>query len=122
MTDTADSYAGGTNINGGAINFNALSTLGSGQIGINGGTLVWATGNTADISVRTVTINAGGATFNTSGRNLTLAGPIGNNGSGGLTLVPGSALVTLGGSNTVNTYRGGTTLTGGTLLIAGSGR
>ena len=103
------------------MNFNALGALGGGPISLNGGTLVWAAGNTADISARTVTINAGGATFNTSGQGLTLANPIGNNGSGGLTLMPGAALVTLGGGSTVNTYRGGTTLTGGTLLIAGAG-
>ncbi len=120
VTNTANGYAGGTNVNGGTLNFNAASTLGSGPISFNGGALQWAAGNTADISMRTVTINAGGATIDSLSQNLNLANTIGNGGAGGLTLSPGTATITLGGSNTVNTYRGGTTLTGGELLISTS--
>src|SRR5690606_35497128 len=37
-----NTYSGGTNINGGLVNFNALSNFGSGTITLNGGGLQWA--------------------------------------------------------------------------------
>ena len=46
-----NSYAGGTTITGGFINFNSATSFGTGPITIDGGGLQWATGNTADISV-----------------------------------------------------------------------
>src|SRR5262249_39039465 len=55
----------------------------------------WASGNTADISSRTVTIGSSGATLNTNGNNVTLANSIGNNGSGALTKI-GNGTLTLG--------------------------
>ena len=57
----ASTYTGATNINAGTLNFSALNNLGSGTaINFGGGTLQYASGNTADISARTVTLNAGG--------------------------------------------------------------
>jgi len=47
-----NSYAGGTTITGGFINFNSANSFGSGLITINGGGLQWATGNSADISAQ----------------------------------------------------------------------
>ena len=117
----ANTFTGATYLNGGVVNFNALGALGTGSnIYFDGGTLQYATGNTVDISGRTVTINPGGATIDTNGNHVIFASGIGNSGIGGLTLndtngSPGS--LTLEGTNT---YTGATTVSAGTLDITGS--
>ena len=86
LSNTANTYAGSTNVNGGVLQFAALGSLGSSSaINFGGGTLKYATGNSDDISNRTVTINAGGGTLDTNGNNVPINHPIGNGGSGGLT-------------------------------------
>jgi autotransporter-associated beta strand protein/T5SS/PEP-CTERM-associated repeat protein len=107
-----NSYAGGTTITGGTINFNSASSFGSGLITINGGGLQWATGNSADISAQLAAFGAGGATFDTNGNNVTLAASL--SGLGGLTKT-GAGTMTLSG---VNSYQGGTTINGGALAVA----
>ncbi|MBV9456953.1 MAG: autotransporter domain-containing protein, partial [Bradyrhizobium sp.] len=78
----------------------------------NGGVLQFLAGFS---SSRTVTLNAGGGSFDTNGNNVTLSGTIG--GSGSLTKV-GSGTLTLTASNT---YAGGTAINAGTLLLSGIG-
>ena len=107
-----NSYAGGTTITGGFINFNSANSFGSGLITINGGGLQWATGNSADISAQLAAFGAGGATFDTNGNNVTLAASL--SGLGGLTKT-GAGTMTLSG---VNSYQGGTTINGGTVAVA----
>jgi autotransporter-associated beta strand protein len=107
-----NSYAGGTTITGGFINFNSANSFGSGLITINGGGLQWATGNSADISAQLAAFGAGGATFDTNGNNVTLAASL--SGLGGLTKT-GAGTMTLSG---VNSYQGGTTINGGALAVA----
>jgi len=107
-----NSYAGGTTLTGGFINFNSANSFGSGLITINGGGLQWATGNSADISAQLAAFGAGGATFDTNGNNVTLAASL--SGLGGLTKT-GAGTMTLSG---INTYQGGTTINGGTLAVA----
>ncbi len=85
----------------------------TGAIRLSNGTLRWATGNTSDISARTVTIDSGGATFDTNGNNFTLANAVGNSGSGSLTKT-GIDTLTLDGSNI---YIGATTVSLGTLAL-----
>ncbi|NDC75438.1 hypothetical protein EBZ70_09185, partial [bacterium] len=110
----ANTYTGATEITGGAINFANLGNLGAGtQILLAGGGLVWGTGNTADISARTVTIGTGGTTLNTNGNNVTLANSIGNNGAGGVTK-SGTGVLTLAGANL---YSGDTTVSAGGLTV-----
>ena len=109
----SNSYSGGTNINVGTVEF-AAGSLGGTAVTINGGTLRYATGNTEDISAKTVTFGASGGTINTNGNDVTLANSIGNGGSGGLTKA-GAGMLTLGGSNS---YGGATTITGGTLAVS----
>lgn len=111
----SNTYTGATNFNAGTVSFTGLSNFGSGTaLNFNGGALSW-NGITTDISTRTVTINASGATFNTNGNNVSLANSIGNSGSGGLTKAGAGTLTLNGGS-----YGGATTVSGGTLVANGS--
>ena len=107
-----NSYAGGTTITGGFINFNSANSFGTGPITIDGGGLQWATGNSADISSQLAAFGAGGATFDTNGNNVTLASSL--SGTGGLTKT-GAGTMTLSG---INSYQGGTTINGGTLAVS----
>jgi fibronectin-binding autotransporter adhesin len=107
-----NSYAGGTTITGGFINFNLANSFGTGLITIDGGGLQWATGNSADISSQLAAFGASGATFDTNGNNVTLASSL--SGVGGLTKT-GAGTMTLAGGNT---YQGGTTINSGTLAVS----
>ena len=104
-----NSYAGGTTITGGFINFNSANSFGTGTITIDGGGLQWATGNSADISSQLAAFGAGGATFDTNGNNVTLASAL--SGSGGLTKTGAGTLTLAGSSN----YSGATNVNVGTL-------
>ncbi|HEX9215061.1 MAG TPA: autotransporter domain-containing protein [Bradyrhizobium sp.] len=98
---------------GGALSVASDSALGFGQyINFNGGTLQF-TG--AFNSARTISLLAGGGTFDTNGFNATLSGQIINTGS--LTKT-GLGTLTLTGANT---YTGGTIINGGTLALSGAG-
>jgi fibronectin-binding autotransporter adhesin len=80
----ANTYAGGTIINGGVLAVAADANLGAaaGGLAFGGGTLQFLSAFTTN---RAVTLNAGGATFDTNGNDAALAGVIG--GSGGLTKI-----------------------------------
>jgi len=112
---TANSFAGGLNLNGGILNFNALTNLGGGAITFGGGTLQY-NGNSDDISTHTVTLGTGGGTIDTAGQTVTYNGPIGNNGAGGLTKT-GNGTLTLSGTNH---YAGYTIINQGTLALNGN--
>ncbi|WP_213772313.1 autotransporter outer membrane beta-barrel domain-containing protein [Bradyrhizobium sp. dw_78] len=110
----ANTYAGGTIVNGGFINFNSIGNFGSGPIILDGGGLQWASGNTADISPKLGAFGSGGATFDTNGNDVTLAAAM--SGVGGLTKVGAGTLLLSG----TNTYSGSTTINGGTLEVEGA--
>ncbi|MCU0791281.1 MAG: autotransporter-associated beta strand repeat-containing protein [Opitutaceae bacterium] len=115
FTTNASTYTGATNLNGGTLAFNSLGNLGTGTaINFNGGALRWGTGNIADITARTVTIEAGGATLHTNGNDVSFANALGNSGAGGLTKA-GLGSLTL---NAASTYAGATTINGGALVAA----
>ncbi len=106
----ANSYLGGTVINAGTLSVSSDANLGdpNGGITFNGGTLQ----NTASfMTMRAVTLDAGGGTFRTDA-DLTVNGDIGGN--GGLTKT-GTATLTLGGNNT---FDGPTIIAEGTLVAA----
>jgi fibronectin-binding autotransporter adhesin len=111
----ANTYGGGTAINGGTVSVSADNNLGTGPLGFNGGTLQ-ITGSSAFTTSKAVTLSAGGGTVwvdNSAG--ATLAGSI--TGSGGLTKA-GAYPLTL---TATSSYTGGTTVSGGTLTLSGSG-
>jgi autotransporter-associated beta strand protein len=109
----ANSYAGGTVLDGGILNIGSAS-LGNGGVTFNGGTLQWS-GASPDISAQTVTVNAGGATLDVNAQTINLAGSIGNGGSGAVT-VTNSGAPGLGGLF----LQGGNSYTGGTIVTAGA--
>ncbi|TXL69295.1 hypothetical protein FHP25_39540, partial [Vineibacter terrae] len=105
-------YSGGTVLNAGTLSVSEDGNLGdvSGGLTFNGGTLQ----NTAAITtIRAVTLNAGGGTFQTDA-DLELDGDI--SGSGGLTKTGAATLILTGN----NTYDGPTTINAGILLAATS--
>jgi outer membrane autotransporter protein len=113
LTLTAtNTYAGGTTVLAGLINFAAANNFGPGSITLNGGGLQWAAGSSADISSKLAPLGAGGGIFDTNGNNVTLASPI--SGAGGLTKQGDGTLILSG----INTYSGGTTVNVGMLSVS----
>jgi autotransporter-associated beta strand protein len=112
-----NTYTGPTNFNAGTTTFTALGNFGGGTaLNFGGGTLQWTTGNTTDISARTVTFHSTG-TLDTNGNNVTLAGTVGGGGAGGFTKA-GAGVLTLAGAND---YAGLTQISAGTLRAANAG-
>ena len=109
---TANTFGGGINLNGGTTVFSSLDNLGAGDISFGGGGLQYS-GNTDDLSSRTVTLNAGGGTINIGANDVTFANPVGNGGAGGLTKL-GSGALTMNGTND---YNGDTVISQGTLAL-----
>ena len=107
-----NTYTGGTMLYSGTLNFNTNS-LGAGGITFNGGTLQWPAGTPYDISAQSVTVGTAGGVLDLDGNNVTLANPIGNSGTGALTVTNGTLTLT-----TANTFSGGMTVgTGSTLVV-----
>jgi autotransporter-associated beta strand protein len=107
----ANSYQGGTAINGGTLAVASDANLGAGSGGLtfNGGTLQ-LTGLFGTTS-RSIVLNAGGGTIDTNGNAMFVASAI--SGVGGLTK-NGAGILDLAAANT---YTGGTTVNGGTLVL-----
>ena len=105
-----DNYTGNTTVQGSnatvasVLNFSSMASLGSGSvINISNGTLQYASGNTADITARTVNTSGTLATIDFNGNNVTFANPI--NGTGTLTFADsgGAANITLNAANQIKT-------------------
>ena len=110
----ANTFTGRLIFENGFVKAAALNNLGTGtMLDFNGGGLQFDA--VFDPSVRAITIQAGGAIFDTQANNITLENAIGDGGAGGLTK-KGSGILTL---SAVPNYKGATTVDGGTLKIAG---
>ncbi|CAN5562426.1 hypothetical protein BH11PLA2_BH11PLA2_04700 [soil metagenome] len=114
----ANTYTGGTDLNGGTVSFTVggLGTIGA--ITFTGSsTLRWGAATTTDLSSRLVFSNSVIATLDTGANNVTFASAIGSATSGALTKT-GTGTLTLSGANT---YIGTTTINSGTLTIGTTG-
>jgi fibronectin-binding autotransporter adhesin len=111
----ANTYSGGTNLNGGILAVNNDANLGTAALSFNGGTLEALAAGGGITSSKTVTLNAGGGTFLAdTGTSSTLSGNI--SGIGSLTK-NGLGTLTLSGNNT---YSGATNVAFGTLRAGSS--
>ena len=111
----ANTYTGGTAINGGALQVAADSNLGAatGPLSFNGGTLATTASFT---SGRATTLDSGGGTFDVVPRTtLTMSGAI--DGAGALSKSNAGTLVLTAD----NSYAGGTTINGGAVQVAADG-
>ena len=111
--NNANTYSGGTFLDGGTAVVTADNNLGaaSGGLGFDGGTLRLGS---SFATARAVALAAGGGTIDSNGNNATLSGDI--SGIGGLT-VAGTGTVTLTGSLG---YTGATDIEAGTLMLSGA--
>jgi autotransporter-associated beta strand protein len=109
----ANTYSGGTLINGGVLAVAADANLGAaaGGLAFGGGMLQFLSGFATN---RAISLNAGGGAFDTNGNDAALTGVIG--GSGGLTKIGAGALML----TAANAYIGPTTVSAGALVVNGS--
>ena len=111
----ANTYSGGTTITGGLIGFSAANNFGTGQITLDGGGLLWTSGNFTDISARLAPLGSSGGVFDTNGNNEFFGTAL--SGSGGLTLADSNAAPGRLELSGTNSYTGGTTVNSGTLFM-----
>jgi fibronectin-binding autotransporter adhesin len=109
----ANTYSGGTRVNGGELAIASSANLGTGGLTLQGGAFT----NTGDvITGNAVTLLGAGGTFNTSGGYLTFNAGV--SGGGGL-IKSGSNTLTFNGSAS---YSGATAIQAGTLKFQNSGQ
>ncbi len=112
----ANTYAGSTNINGGILQIDNASALGTtGSVIFGGGTLKYGTGITTDLSSRFNTASNQQYKIDTNGNNVNLGTALTS--SGGTLTKEGAGTLTINGTNT---YSGATEINDGTLAITGS--
>ena len=127
LSSAGNGYTGLTTINGGTLNINSEYAVGGANyagltFGGSGGTVQYANpplNAVLDItwngtSFKPVTISAP-ATIDVNGNSINFAGPIGNGGSGSLTIAStaGASVVSMNG---INNYTGGTAVNSGVTL------
>ena len=106
-----NTYTGGTNLDGGILAVNSDLNLGTGPLSFNGGTLEALAAGGGITSFKAVNLATGGGTFLAdAGTTSTLSGLITGVGAWAKT---GPGTLALSGANT---YSGGTTIAGGTIL------
>ena len=108
-----NSYNGGTAINGGVLSLGSPGAVGTGNISFGGGTMQFTSANTTDYSAR-ITGSSGPISIDTNGQTVNFGSPIVFSNTGGL-VKAGSGTLTLSAGNS---YLGGTTVSGGTLVAA----
>lgn len=115
LSNTGNTYSGGTNIDSGTLVVGAHTNIGTGTIAFTSATANGAAVNFTgtDTYSNPVTLAAGGGTFDAN-NTVTLSGPI--SGTGGATFATGTFILT----NT-ETYAGGTTVGNASALVLGNG-
>ena len=116
----ANTYSGGTALNGGTLKISNGSALGTGNVALNGGTTGVIVDLDGNMSVANNFVVSGDPTYNVlTNDTTTISGQIG--GLGDVVVNNGGAgylgTLTLTGANT---YSGGTTLDGGALIVSNS--
>lgn len=123
----ANTYSGGTNINGGTVALSGSGTLGSGTVTLGGGTLDLSGGSS---TLPAVAITAAATSGNViQNGTLTPSSLTATNSTGNAIVaanIAGSTGVTMSGAGTLtlsgtNTYTGGTTVGNGTVVLASGG-
>lgn len=115
----ANTFSGPVTVNGGVLAFSLPSSLGTGSpITLDGSTLEYGVGNTADLSGRSLTFGVNGATINTNGNDVVYAAAIGGSGAGRLTKSGVGSLTLLATS----TFTGGVRVAAGELSIDAADR
>ena len=98
-------YLGGTNINGGELNFTSTSALGQGNIAFGGGALQYSAINTTDYSTR-IANSTGAVSIDTNGQNIVFANSLAPSNSGGIAKSgAGTLTLPVGGSQHGNHHR-----------------
>jgi autotransporter-associated beta strand protein len=109
----SDTYSGGTSINGGVLCL-ASATAPPGNVTFDGGTLQFAVNSTNGL-FNAIANSKGPIAIDTNGETVFLYGGIDNSNSAGLTKVGAGVL----GIASSSSYRGPTTISGGTLQLGG---
>ncbi len=117
----ANTYSGGTAINGGIVNLGLAEgsgngPLGTGPISFGGGTLQYSSFNQTDYSARFATGPNQAISIDTNGQNVTFAA--GLTSLGGTFTKLGNGTLTLTSGPGANTYTGATLIGGGTLKLS----
>jgi len=111
----SNNYTGGTNINGGTLTLGSEGALGtSGTISFGGGSLQFSGSNSTDYSNRFSNAAGQAYSINTNNQSVILATALTS--SGGSLSKAGLGTLTLTASNS---YDGGTSVSGGTLILNG---
>jgi fibronectin-binding autotransporter adhesin len=112
----SNGFTGDLTLSAGSTTF-ASGGLGNGDLTMTGSTLVWASGNTQDISNRVISLDDGVVTFDSNGNDVTLANAIGNFGAASL-VKTGMGKLTLGGDAT---FTEAVTIANGSLQLGAGG-
>ncbi len=112
----ANSYSGGTTLEGGLLGLGNNSALGTGGLVMNAATTLQADSN--GLSVSNAVTLAGAEIFDSNSNSATLSGVLSGAGSLSVTDSVGGGKLIL---TNANSYTGGTTVSGGTLVAANSG-
>jgi autotransporter-associated beta strand protein len=111
LSNTANSYSGGTQVNGGFLRVSDR-TIGTGDLTLNGGTLFNVAGSgggtyfDADFG-KQITLTAAGGLIRSGWGNTTISGKITSSGAGALTIVNDGSVIL---SNNTNDYAGNTVI------------
>jgi autotransporter-associated beta strand protein len=127
----ANTYTGGTRVNGGVLSLNNATALGTGTVTMNGGTLQFTANNTVDYSGRLIVSDAITTSYTADGRNATFT-PAATFDTNGQPIVTFASPMLVGAAKTgmigktgagtldlmaANTFTGGALVSGGTLQL-----